>query len=112
MRYVELPAVLQQQQRVVSIDALHGLNMFCIMGLEGAMWALADMTYDKGTLLSGVGSLLGDQFIHVYWEGLRFYDFVFPLFISVTAFRSRCPCHAPSNATERRTCIAGFCAAR
>jgi len=82
MRYVELPTVLQQQ-RVVSVDALRGLNMFCILGFDGAMWALADMTHDKGAVLSAVGGFLGDQFTHVYWKGLRFYDFIYPLFIFV-----------------------------
>jgi len=83
MRYVEASSVLQQQ-RVVSIDALRGLNMFCILGLDGAMWALAEMTHDKGAALSAVGGFLGEQFTHVYWRGLRFYDFIFPMFIFVT----------------------------
>ena len=29
-------------------------------------------------------SFLGDQFTHADWEGLRFYDFIFPLFIFIT----------------------------
>jgi len=83
MRYVDLPSVLQTR-RVVSIDALRGLNMFCIMGLDGAMWGLAEMSHGKGAVVDAVGSFLGDQFTHEYWEGLRFYDFIFPLFIFVT----------------------------
>jgi predicted acyltransferase len=83
MRYVELPAALQTR-RVVSIDALRGLNMFCIMGFDGAMWGLAEMSHGQGAVISGIGSFLGDQFNHVAWEGLRFYDFIFPLFIFVT----------------------------
>ena len=83
MRYVDLPSVLQTR-RVVSIDALRGLNMFCIMGLDGAMWGIAEMSHGKGAIVDAVGSFLGDQFTHEYWEGLRFYDFIFPLFIFVT----------------------------
>jgi len=83
MRYVELSGVLQRP-RVASIDALRGLNMFCIMGFDGAMWALAEMTNGKSAALSAIGKFLGDQFTHVYWEGLRFYDFIFPLFIFIT----------------------------
>ena len=83
MRYVDLPSVLQTR-RVVSIDALRGLNMFCIMGLDGAMWGIAEMSHGKGAVVDAVGSFLGDQFTHAYWEGLRFYDFIFPLFIFVT----------------------------
>jgi predicted acyltransferase len=80
MRYVDLPSALQTR-RVVSIDALRGLSMFCIIGLDGVMWALAEMSHGKGAVVSATGSFLGDQFSHVYWEGLRFYDFIFPLFI-------------------------------
>jgi predicted acyltransferase len=83
MRYVDLPSALQTR-RVVSIDALRGLSMFCIIGLDGVMWALAEMSHGKGAFVSATGSFLGDQFSHVYWEGLRFYDFIFPLFIFVT----------------------------
>lgn len=83
MRYVDLPSALQTR-RVVSIDALRGLSMFCIIGLDGVMWALAEMSHGKGAVVSATGSFLGDQFSHVYWEGLRFYDFIFPLFIFVT----------------------------
>jgi predicted acyltransferase len=80
MRYVALPAAIQTQ-RIVSIDALRGLNMFWIMGVDGAMWSLADMSRDQDPVVSGIGSFLRDQFNHVPWEGLRFYDLIFPLFI-------------------------------
>jgi predicted acyltransferase len=83
MRYVDLPSALQAR-RIVSIDALRGFSMFCIIGLDGAMWGLAEMSQGKGAVVSATGSFLGDQFTHVYWEGLRFYDFIFPLFIFVT----------------------------
>ncbi|MGD0024553.1 MAG: hypothetical protein ABSC37_07985 [Xanthobacteraceae bacterium] len=83
MRYVDLPSALQTG-RVVSIDALRGLMMFCIMGFDGAMWGLAEMSNDKGAVVSGIGSFLGDQFTHIAWEGLRFYDFIFPLFVFIT----------------------------
>jgi len=83
MRYVELPSVLQPP-RVVSVDALRGLNMFWIMGFDGAMEALAQMTDGKGMTIGAVGGFLGMQFGHVPWEGLRFYDLIFPLFIFLT----------------------------
>ena len=83
MRCVDPPST-QQTARVVSIDALRGLNIFCIIGLDGVMWGLAEMSQGKGSAVSTTGSFLGDQFTHVYWEGLRFYDFIFPLFIFVT----------------------------
>jgi predicted acyltransferase len=84
MRYTELSQGLKTTQRIESIDALRGFNMFWLMGVDGAMTALADMTRGKGFVLSTVGGFLGTQFTHVQWEGLRFYDFIFPLFIFVT----------------------------
>ena len=83
MRYVDL-ASAQQTRRVVSIDALRGLSIFCIIGLDGIIWALAEMSEGKGPVVSAAASFLGDQFTHVDWEGLRFYDFIFPLFIFIT----------------------------
>jgi predicted acyltransferase len=83
MRYVDL-ASAQQTRRVVSIDALRGLSIFCIIGLDGTIWALAEMSEGKGPVVSAAASFLGDQFTHVDWEGLRFYDFIFPLFIFIT----------------------------
>jgi predicted acyltransferase len=83
MRDVEVPSTLQTK-RVVSLDALRGFNFIWILGGDGAMWALDQMTTDKGPLVSGVGHFLGLQLTHVPWQGLRFYDFIFPLFIFIT----------------------------
>lgn len=82
MRYVE--ALSQQTHRVVSLDALRGFNFVWILGGDGAMWALADVTHNKGPVLDTVGDFLGREFNHVAWEGFRFYDFIFPLFIFIT----------------------------
>ncbi len=83
MRYVDLPSMLQPP-RVVSVDALRGLNMFWIMGFDGAMEALAQMTGGKSPALSAVGGFFSTQFEHVDWEGVHFYDLIFPLFIFLT----------------------------
>jgi predicted acyltransferase len=71
-------------RRIASVDALRGFNIFWILGGDGAIWALADMCASKGPAVSGIGQFLGLQFHHVAWEGLRFYDFIFPLFIFIT----------------------------
>jgi len=71
-------------QRVASVDALRGFNIFWLIGGDGAIWALADMSTGKGAVASGVGHFLGRQLHHVAWEGLTFYDFIFPLFIFIT----------------------------
>lgn len=83
MRHVELSEILQPR-RIGSIDTLRGMNMFLLFGVNGAAAALAQMTSGKGPVLSGVGSFLGSQFVHVPWQGLHFYDLIFPLFIFVT----------------------------
>jgi len=71
-------------RRITSVDALRGFNIFWILGGDGAIWALADMTAGKGPVISGIGHFLGTQLHHVAWQGFRFYDFIFPLFIFIT----------------------------
>jgi predicted acyltransferase len=83
MRYAEVPLALQTD-RVVAVDALRGLNIFLILGADGAIWTLDRMLRDKGPALSAIGNFLGTQMSHVEWVGIRFYDLIFPLFIFVT----------------------------
>jgi len=83
MRYAEVPLALQTS-RVVSVDALRGFSIFWIIGADGATWALDRMLRDKNPALSSIGSFLGTQMSHAAWEGFRFYDLVFPLFIFIT----------------------------
>src|SRR3972149_834151 len=71
-------------RRLTSVDALRGFSIFWILGGDGAIWALDEMSSGKGPIVSGIGQFLGRQFTHVDWEGFRFYDFIFPLFIFVT----------------------------
>ena len=47
-----------QPRRIGSIDALRGINMFWLFGVNGAAAALAQMTSGKGPIVSGVGSFL------------------------------------------------------
>lgn len=74
----------QPARRVASLDALRGFNILWIVGGDGAVRALANMCADKGPVLSGIGQFLDRQLRHSAWEGLTFYDFIFPLFIFVT----------------------------
>ena len=71
-------------RRIASIDALRGFSIFWILGADGAIWALDQMLSDKGPVASGIGHFLGRQLTHVAWEGFRFYDLIFPLFIFIT----------------------------
>jgi predicted acyltransferase len=77
------PAATAKPPRVASLDALRGFNIFWILGADAAAWALRDMTQNQGPVLSAAGKFIGDQFDHAAWEGFRFYDFIFPLFIFV-----------------------------
>lgn len=83
MRYVEVPLDLQTR-RVVSLDALRGFNFIWILGGEGVVLALADMSRDKSGVLGTVGGFLHTQITHAAWEGFTFYDLIFPLFIFIT----------------------------
>jgi len=83
MRYVDVQPALETR-RVVSVDALRGFNFIWILGGDGIMWAIGDMSRGKGAVVAAVGGFLADQLRHVAWEGLRFYDFIFPLFVFLT----------------------------
>ncbi len=83
MRYVEVQPALQTR-RVESVDALRGFNFVWILCGDGVMLAIGEMSRHKGPVVSAVGGFLGEQLTHVAWEGLRFYDFVFPLFVFLT----------------------------
>jgi len=62
---------------VLAIDALRGFDMFWIIGGEGLVFALRAAFPGKLT------TLLATQMEHVAWEGLRFYDLIFPLFVFI-----------------------------
>jgi predicted acyltransferase len=83
MRYAEVqPGV--QTHRVESVDALRGFNFIWILGGDGIMLALGEMSRDKGPVVGAVGGFLADQLTHAPWDGLRLYDFIFPLFLFLT----------------------------
>ena len=62
-------------ERLTSIDALRGFDMFWIVGGDEVAKVLARWW---GTPQSKAFS---EQFEHVSWEGFRFYDLIFPLFL-------------------------------
>ncbi len=63
--------------RITSIDALRGFDMFWITGGEGLIHGLYK------ALPAPAMTALDNQFHHVPWEGFRFYDLIFPLFLFV-----------------------------
>ncbi|MFZ4767648.1 MAG: acyltransferase family protein, partial [Roseimicrobium sp.] len=69
------PPDTSRPPRMLSVDALRGFDMFWIIGGEQVARAL-EKTGD-GPLISTVAA----QLQHVEWDGFRFYDGIFPLFL-------------------------------
>lgn len=63
--------------RLMSIDALRGFDMFWIIG-GGALVQAICKAFPGGEL-----SALYRQFTHVTWDGLHFYDLIFPVFLFI-----------------------------
>ncbi len=74
---MEKQTELKKPDRLLSLDALRGFDMFWIMGGENIIHALAQLT--QWTLFIW----LGTQMEHVEWNGFRFYDNIFPLFLFI-----------------------------
>ncbi len=68
------PAVTQ---RLMSVDALRGFDMFWIIGADSLVYALNRMSQSKPT------SFLANQLEHAEWRGFHFYDLIFPLFVFI-----------------------------
>ncbi|MEJ2704936.1 MAG: DUF5009 domain-containing protein, partial [Sedimentisphaerales bacterium] len=65
------------RERVRSIDALRGFDMFWIIG-GGAIFASLDEVFH-----SSVTAWIKTQLTHVEWEGFRFEDLIMPLFLFI-----------------------------
>lgn len=62
-------------QRLYSLDALRGFDMFWIMGAEEIVHAMAKLTG------SSFWTGFSEQLTHPAWNGFHFYDLIFPLFL-------------------------------
>jgi predicted acyltransferase len=60
----------------MAVDALRGFDMFWIIGGSVIFTGLADA-------LGGPLEVVKPQFEHVRWEGLHFYDLIWPLFMFI-----------------------------
>jgi len=65
----------QKSERLLSLDALRGFDMFWIAGGEVIIAALAKYTHCP------VFNWLHIQMEHAEWNGFHFYDLIFPLFL-------------------------------
>jgi len=68
-------AVMPVKQRLYSLDALRGFDMFWIMGAEEIFHSLAKTTNWP------VFQAISAQLEHPEWNGFHFYDLIFPLFL-------------------------------
>lgn len=68
----------EPKRRLQSLDALRGLDMLCIVGLDSLARILAH-TFPEQTSLQ----TFNEQFGHKAWEGFALYDLVFPLFVFI-----------------------------
>ena len=71
------PAERIPGQRLVSVDALRGFDMFWIIGADALVYALNQMSQTRPT------RFLAYELDHAEWEGFHFYDLIFPLFVFI-----------------------------
>jgi predicted acyltransferase len=69
--------ITEKTERLVSLDALRGFDMFWITGGDGLMFSLAAFTGWPIFLWAKT------QMMHVPWDGFVFYDMIFPLFLFI-----------------------------
>ena len=81
-------------QRLASLDALRGFDMMFIMGGDTIGHAMEHLKAAE----SGPLHILAAQLNHVAWEGFRFYDLIFPLFVFIAGVSL---VYALSKAVER-----------
>lgn len=72
------PAVSGTPSRLAGLDALRGFDMFWICGADA--FGHAFLKAANGP----VSHALAEQFEHVAWQGFRFYDLIFPLFVFIS----------------------------
>lgn len=68
---------MEKHERLHSLDALRGFDMFFIIG--GAAFIKAFF----GLFPSSVSDFMIGQMYHVDWHGFTFYDMIFPLFLFI-----------------------------
>jgi predicted acyltransferase len=76
---------ISSSQRLLSIDALRGFDMFWIIGGDALVKAAAKWADSVWPAFAEwpYRHHVTEQFEHVPWEGFHFYDLIFPLFLFV-----------------------------
>jgi len=79
------PNAAPASQRILSVDALRGFDMFWIIGGGGIATAILKLCIPAGNDIESSGATVAGsllrQFNHVPWEGFVFEDLIFPLFV-------------------------------
>src|SRR4051812_24704 len=63
--------------RLLSLDALRGFDMCWILGLSTVLTKVLEDAFPDNP---AAGAII-TQMDHVAWDGFRFYDLIFPLFL-------------------------------
>lgn len=71
------PPAIKPPARLMSLDALRGFDMVWIAGADDMVLALEKVA------TVGPIAFLATQLKHAPWEGFRFYDLIFPLFVFI-----------------------------
>ena len=74
---IAAPQNIAPAQRLMSLDALRGFDMFWIIGAEDLFHALNKISD------TGIARGMAEQLEHEDWEGFHFYDLIFPLFVFI-----------------------------
>ncbi|GGW48376.1 hypothetical protein GCM10007383_35620 [Arenibacter certesii] len=69
---------MKYQERLKSLDVFRGFAMLWIIGLDALIHYLAKV-WDNPIIKA-----LSEQLIHANWNGFRFYDLIFPMFMFAT----------------------------
>lgn len=68
-------------QRLMSLDALRGFDMFWIIGAEGLVAALTKMAHTDAAHGFSILGFIATELEHCAWDGFHFEDLIFPLFV-------------------------------
>ena len=72
-----MPRAVPATERLTSLDALRGFDMFWILGADSLVYAL------RGLGANPVTQFLAVQLDHAEWAGFNFYDLIFPMFVFI-----------------------------
>lgn len=70
---------IKRSDRLYSLDALRGFDMFWIMGAATFFWEWQKLSPDSAVL-----TFLKEQTTHAAWHGFTLFDLIFPLFLFIS----------------------------